>query len=106
MPFDPKSKARYDPLSDRLRVIRHRLGETQEQMAFHFKVCKETYSRWERYMLPKHKSAIIGIKYVLEKLDHNRSRPRTYRRKHSAQNKKKATENSSLAVAADGQPGE
>jgi transcriptional regulator with XRE-family HTH domain len=96
---------RYDPLSDRCRIVRHQLGETQAQMAFHFRVAMETYSRWERYGCPRTEAARIGIRHILKQLRRNRVAPRKWYRKHVSK-KNETRKNARLAAAANGQHGE
>ncbi|HWS65728.1 MAG TPA: hypothetical protein VN325_23460 [Steroidobacteraceae bacterium] len=69
---------RYDELSERMRNLRHRRGETQIEFAYHFKISHHTYRVWEKCGPPRTAAARIGIKYILRKLvkDHAQKKRR------------------------------
>jgi DNA-binding XRE family transcriptional regulator len=96
-----KPVARYDPLADRLRLVRTKLGETQRQFAFHFNVNAHTIWMWEKYGPPRNAAARIGIKYILRKLSNNRVDWRAYKERKLAK-KKAAAKDAGLTGAVDG----
>ena len=74
--YGKKRLPRYDPLSERLRNMRHRRGETQVQFARHFNISQHTYRVWEKCGPPKTAAARIGIKWILRKMGKEVNKPK------------------------------
>jgi DNA-binding transcriptional regulator YiaG len=54
-------------LAERLRAMRQRWGETQDQFSRHFPVGRQTYCGWERFGVPPGPTALM-VKLVLVRL--------------------------------------
>lgn len=64
----PKHGAPRDrALGERLRAMRQRWGETQDQFTRHFPVGRQAYIAWERFGVPPGPAAMV-VKLVLVRL--------------------------------------
>lgn len=52
MALGPRTRPKNDPLSGRLRRLRHRLSMSQRQMSRYFLVSRQTYINWEVHGAP------------------------------------------------------
>ena|SRR6516225_5040858 len=76
-------------LAGRLLDLRYRLGETQEQFRWHFRISRQTYRHWERNGPPQGPSTLL-VRLMIRKLDRrarDRERWRARKRQQRAATK-------------------
>jgi hypothetical protein len=69
-----------------LLELRYRLGETQEQFRWHFRISRQTYRHWERNGPPQGLSMLL-VRLMIRKLDRrarDRERWRNWKRRQRA----------------------
>ena len=76
----------------RMQTIRTQLGFRQDEMAFFFKVSRETYWRWERYGPPRSPVVRQFCKMMTAKLS-QKHRDKTYWRRHLMRRRKQVAAN-------------
>jgi DNA-binding XRE family transcriptional regulator len=92
-----KTRAKRDRvLAERLRDMRHRYGETQNQFARHFPVARQTYCGWERSGVPPGPTAMM-VRLALTKLAEHT----TQRRKDRHAARKKVSKNHEINGPSD-----
>ena len=57
------------PAPSRLKRVRERLAESQEQFARRFGVDQSTIARWEKERGPKRGPAVMAVKMILAMID-------------------------------------